>query len=233
MPELPEVETVCRRLATCLPGLVLDDVEVDDPTVSAQSGAELRGALQGRRVAAVRRRGKYVIIEFEGVLLVVHLRMTGRLLLAADPGGRRRPLRGAVPARHGAAVLRHAPLRQGLGGAGGRREPVLRRSRPRTVQRGVHDRVSATRARGPHGAAQVVSARPAAHRRGRQHLRRRSAVPRAAAPAAGDRRASAPARRSGCTTPCSRRCSSGSTTRGRRSRASSTPPVSAALFRRS
>src|SRR5271157_3498877 len=88
MPELPEVETVRRRLATCLPGLVLDDVRVDDPTVSAQSEGELRGALQGRRVVALRRRGKYVIIELEGVLLVVHLRMTGRLLLAPDPDGR-------------------------------------------------------------------------------------------------------------------------------------------------
>ena len=89
MPELPEVETVCRRLATCLPGLVVDDIEVHDPTVSAQSVGELRGALQGRRVVALRRRGKYVIIELEGVLLVIHLRMTGRLLLAPEPGGRR------------------------------------------------------------------------------------------------------------------------------------------------
>jgi formamidopyrimidine-DNA glycosylase len=88
MPELPEVETVCRRLATCLPGLVLDDVEINDPMVSAQSVGELRGALRGRRVVALRRRGKYLIIELEGVLLVIHLRMTGRLLLAPDPGGR-------------------------------------------------------------------------------------------------------------------------------------------------
>jgi len=88
MPELPEVETVRRRLETCLPGLVLDDVEIYDPMVSAQSAGELRGALSGRRVVALRRRGKYLIIELEGVLLVIHLRMTGRLLLAPDPGGR-------------------------------------------------------------------------------------------------------------------------------------------------
>jgi len=90
MPELPEVETVRRRLETCLPGLVLDDVEIYDPMVSAQSAGELRGALSGRRVVALRRRGKYLIIELEGVLLVIHLRMTGRLLLAPDPGDARR-----------------------------------------------------------------------------------------------------------------------------------------------
>ena len=51
MPELPEVETVRRRLLTCLPGLVVRDVVVNDATVSAQSEAELRARLAGRRVA--------------------------------------------------------------------------------------------------------------------------------------------------------------------------------------
>jgi formamidopyrimidine-DNA glycosylase len=89
MPELPEVETVRRRLEACLPGLVVDDVVINDSLVSTQSGDELRGALRGRRIVALRRRGKYLIIELEGVLLVIHLRMTGRLLLAPEPGGRR------------------------------------------------------------------------------------------------------------------------------------------------
>jgi formamidopyrimidine-DNA glycosylase len=40
MPELPEVETVRRRLASCLPGLVLDQVTVNDPSVSLQGEAE-------------------------------------------------------------------------------------------------------------------------------------------------------------------------------------------------
>jgi len=88
MPELPEVETVRRRLETCLPGLVVDEVTVNDPLVSNQTGADLRAAFVGRRVVALRRRGKYLIIELEGMLLVVHLRMTGRLLLAPEPGGR-------------------------------------------------------------------------------------------------------------------------------------------------
>jgi len=87
VPELPEVETVRRRLADVLPGLVVGDVVVNDPVVSVQTAAELRDALRGRRVVALRRRGKYLIVELDGVLLVVHLRMTGRLLLAPEPGG--------------------------------------------------------------------------------------------------------------------------------------------------
>ena len=49
MPELPEVETVRRRLLTCLPGLVVRDVVVNDATVSAQGEAELRALLAERR----------------------------------------------------------------------------------------------------------------------------------------------------------------------------------------
>ena len=48
MPELPEVETVRRRLLTCLPGLVVRDVVVNDATVSAQGEAELRALLAGQ-----------------------------------------------------------------------------------------------------------------------------------------------------------------------------------------
>jgi len=98
VPELPEVETVRRRLAAVLPGLVVDDVVVNDPLVSVQSAGELRDGLRGRRVVALRRRGKYLIVELDGVLLVVHLRMTGRLLLAPDPGGRPRLVVRLLPA---------------------------------------------------------------------------------------------------------------------------------------
>ena len=61
---------------------------VNDPLVCTQTAADLQAAFVGRRVVALRRRGKYLIIELEGVLLVVHLRMTGRLLLAPEPGDR-------------------------------------------------------------------------------------------------------------------------------------------------
>ena len=63
MPELPEVETVRRRLLTCLPGLLVRDVVVNDATVSEQSEAELRALLAGRRVVGLRRRGKYLIVD--------------------------------------------------------------------------------------------------------------------------------------------------------------------------
>ena len=98
MPELPEVEIVRRRLWPCLRGLVLAGVEVLDPTVSRQSQDELAALLVGRRVAALRRRGKYLIVDLGDARLVVHLRMTGRLLFTPEEGERRPRLRLAVRA---------------------------------------------------------------------------------------------------------------------------------------
>lgn len=83
MPELPEVETVRRRLLTCLPGLIVREVVVNDGAVSEQSAAELNALLAGRRVRGLRRRGKYLIVDVEEAVAVIHLRMTGQLLFAA------------------------------------------------------------------------------------------------------------------------------------------------------
>ena len=103
MPELPEVETVRRRLLTCLPGLVVRDVVVNDAKVSAQSEAELRALLADRRVVGLRRRGKYLIVDLGAVerpravaagpgagptTAVIHLRMTGQLLFRPGPADR-------------------------------------------------------------------------------------------------------------------------------------------------
>jgi formamidopyrimidine-DNA glycosylase len=99
MPELPEVETVRRRLLTCLPGLLLHEVVVNDHTVSEQSEAELNGLIAGRRVTGLRRRGKYLLVDFgaaEGAVgqtagpavAVIHLRMTGQLVFRPETGER-------------------------------------------------------------------------------------------------------------------------------------------------
>jgi formamidopyrimidine-DNA glycosylase len=81
MPELPEVETVRARLAPLLVGRRFESVEILDSRLTRPvEPAEVAAELQGERVAAVERRGKYLIVRFEsGLLLLVHLRMTGSL----------------------------------------------------------------------------------------------------------------------------------------------------------
>ena len=85
MPELPEVETIRRHLAPHVEGRTLDALEVRDERWSRPlAPAELAAAVDGRRIEALGRRGKYLIWELEDdVHLMVHLRMTGTLLL--DP----------------------------------------------------------------------------------------------------------------------------------------------------
>ena len=87
MPELPEVETVRRRLEPVLVGRRFERVQIDDPRLTRpEDPAAVAVELTGERVAAVERRGKYLVVRFEsGRVLLIHLRMTGNLLYA--PGG--------------------------------------------------------------------------------------------------------------------------------------------------
>jgi formamidopyrimidine-DNA glycosylase len=96
MPELPEVETIRHHLAPHVEGRALDAVEIRDPRWSRPlAPAELEAALQGRSVERLSRRGKYLIWELEDdVFLLMHLRMTGTLLL--DP---------AEPSRHARVLM--------------------------------------------------------------------------------------------------------------------------------
>jgi formamidopyrimidine-DNA glycosylase len=84
MPELPEVETVRARLEPKLVGRRLDNVEIFDPRLTRPvDPAEVAAELVGEQVAAVERRGKYLVVQFEsGRVLLIHLRMTGQLLHA-------------------------------------------------------------------------------------------------------------------------------------------------------
>jgi formamidopyrimidine-DNA glycosylase len=85
MPELPEVETIRRHLAPHVEGRMLDRLDVLDGRWSRPLAPdELAAAVEGRRVERLGRRGKYLEWGLEGdVFLLVHLRMTGTLLL--DP----------------------------------------------------------------------------------------------------------------------------------------------------
>jgi formamidopyrimidine-DNA glycosylase len=87
VPELPEVETIRRHLAPHVEGRTLARLEVLDPRWCLPlAPTELAAAVEGRAVEQLSRRGKYLVWELEGdVFLLMHLRMTGTLLL--DPPG--------------------------------------------------------------------------------------------------------------------------------------------------
>ena len=92
MPELPEVETIRRQLEPEIVGKRIAEASVLDERWSRPvAPAEVETTLAGRRIDAVERRGKYLILRLDGKLaLVMHLRMTGNLVLAPLADGARR-----------------------------------------------------------------------------------------------------------------------------------------------
>ncbi len=87
MPELPEVETIARELRERLVGRTMTGAEVHWPrTIATPSPAEFERQVVGQTVQAVGRRGKFLLLQFsEGPTLLVHLRMSGQLLLEPRP----------------------------------------------------------------------------------------------------------------------------------------------------
>ena len=85
MPELPEVEVTRRRIGPLLVGRRIREVRTTrDSPLFLTRPARLRARLRGRRFAALARRGKYLVAEFDdGARLVLHLGMTGQLFSSA------------------------------------------------------------------------------------------------------------------------------------------------------
>ena len=82
MPELPEVETVCRTLHKRLRGVRILQVRVIEGRLRQPVAADFGTRLEGRVVAAVTRRGKYIVAELDGGWTwVSHLGMSGKLTL--------------------------------------------------------------------------------------------------------------------------------------------------------
>jgi formamidopyrimidine-DNA glycosylase len=116
VPELPEVETIKRFLAPAVEGRVITHMEVLDARwCEPADPADVEAAVSGRTVERVARRGKYLVWELEDeVFLVMHLRMTGNLLLAAN-GTTHRYVRVRFELEGGGAVLFTDPRRFGTG----------------------------------------------------------------------------------------------------------------------
>ncbi|MBM3600625.1 MAG: bifunctional DNA-formamidopyrimidine glycosylase/DNA-(apurinic or apyrimidinic site) lyase [Alphaproteobacteria bacterium] len=86
MPELPEVETVCRGLALKLEGRALARVEARRRDLRQPLPRDFVRRLTGRRVDRIARRAKYILMHLDDqTVLIAHLGMSGRMVVAADP----------------------------------------------------------------------------------------------------------------------------------------------------
>jgi formamidopyrimidine-DNA glycosylase len=84
VPELPEVETVVRTLRPAIVGRRILNAEFGQLRVLRGLPLDTAAALAGQRVVAVERYGKFIAIRLERGYLVVHLGMTGKLLVDAE-----------------------------------------------------------------------------------------------------------------------------------------------------
>ena len=87
MPELPEVQTVVNDLkAAHIEGAVIKDAKVFwSRTISEPSSKTFCYRIRGKKIKAIRRRGKFIVFDFKnGDNMLMHLRMSGRLHLVAQ-----------------------------------------------------------------------------------------------------------------------------------------------------
>ncbi|KHQ52488.1 bifunctional DNA-formamidopyrimidine glycosylase/DNA-(apurinic or apyrimidinic site) lyase [Mameliella alba] len=88
MPELPEVETVRRGLAPVMEGQVIAQARVNRPDLRWPFPENMADRLTGTRVERLRRRSKYILADLSsGETLLIHLGMSGRMLVSGDPLG--------------------------------------------------------------------------------------------------------------------------------------------------
>ncbi len=87
MPELPEVETVCRALQKSIAGQDIASVTLHREGLRTPFPKDLKQRLEGQKIVRVDRRAKYILMHLaDGDILVLHLGMSGRILI--HPVGR-------------------------------------------------------------------------------------------------------------------------------------------------
>lgn len=88
MPELPEVETVLRGLAPVLEGRTIIKAKVNRPDLRWPFPENMAGRISGQKISKLWRRSKYILADLSsGESLLVHLGMSGRILISGDPLG--------------------------------------------------------------------------------------------------------------------------------------------------
>lgn len=112
MPELPEVEVTKQGIAPVIEGKFITDVVIYDGRLRWPVPIHLKNILTDQKVCLLRRRGKYILFDFEHGTMIVHLGMTGVLRIQdiAEPPRKH----DRVEFRFGKKVLRlHDPRKFG------------------------------------------------------------------------------------------------------------------------
>lgn len=115
MPELPEVETVCRSLRPHLLGRTIARVKVVDARLRIPVNRRALHSAAGRRVKEIARTAKYILLHLSGDLVwIFHLGMSGKLICVTAETPRRKHDHIIARLDNGAELRYHDPRRFGL-----------------------------------------------------------------------------------------------------------------------
>lgn len=112
MPELPEVETTRRGIEPYLLDQSITRLDVFDRRLRWPIPPEV-DALQGETVAAVKRRGKYILIRVSCGTAIIHLGMSGSLRICTSADPRRKHDHFQISTGQGYIIRYHDPRRFG------------------------------------------------------------------------------------------------------------------------
>ena len=97
MPELPEVETVCRGLAQFVVGKTISSVKINRHDLRLEIPPNLGQVMTGRTVESVKRRAKYIVLELNSQsAIIIHLGMSGSIVFLDQS----KPIRTEKEAKH-------------------------------------------------------------------------------------------------------------------------------------
>lgn len=115
MPELPEVETVCRSLRPHLLGRTIERIEVREPRLRVRVDERQVQTLAGKRVESVERVAKYVLLNLtDNNVWLFHLGMSGKLIATDRDTPRQKHDHIVVDLDDGRQLRYHDPRRFGL-----------------------------------------------------------------------------------------------------------------------
>ena len=77
MPELPEVETVCRGMKLSMMDRTIKSVEIRRPDLRWPFPNNMKDRITGKPISSVTRRAKYIFLHLEEITIIIHLGMTG------------------------------------------------------------------------------------------------------------------------------------------------------------
>jgi len=115
MPELPEVETVKNELSPYVIGRCITGITLFwEGLVKEPSAQEFRSRITGQEITGITRQGKYLIISLSnGDLLIIHLKMTGSLLVSQDSAEPPKYTRAIIHLDKGTSVFFRDPRKFG------------------------------------------------------------------------------------------------------------------------